>query len=68
MRLCESKLLWAETEIPCPHKASWVVRIGDRHTDEQLSCSVHLPQTCSAMIAAEGRLPRPAATVRKLLP
>lgn len=38
----------------CPLRASWLVRVGARRTDEQAACRRHLSQTCLAMAGAEG--------------
>jgi len=40
----------------CNDTAIWVVSVGERKTDQQLSCEVHLDETCRAMYEAESRL------------
>lgn len=42
----------------CNAAALWLVGIGSRKTDRQLSCGRHLNRTCEAMIQAE--MPRRA--------
>jgi len=39
----------------CASAAVWLVRVGTRHTDAQLSCGLHLNRTCQVMLGAEGR-------------
>jgi len=39
----------------CAGTATWLIRVGTRHIDAQLSCGLHLNQTCQAMLSAEGR-------------
>jgi hypothetical protein len=48
---CESRT--ARHGRRCVNTAVWLVRVGWRKADEQGSCSLHLPPTCEAMIAAE---------------
>lgn len=37
----------------CREKAVWLVGVGDRKADRQLSCGRHLNRTCHAMAEAE---------------
>lgn len=39
----------------CQAQAVWVVGVGQRITDRQLSCGRHLNRTCQAMQGAEDR-------------
>lgn len=41
---------------PCGEEAEWIVHVGTRETDRQLSCSYCLGVTCQAMHGAEGRV------------
>lgn len=54
MRLACESLKWGDG-LPCKSAAAWVVRVGARETDQQLSCGTHLSFVCSAMYEAEGR-------------
>lgn len=45
--------------IQCGNAAAWVVQVGTRRADKQLSCGRHLHRTCEAMSAGEA--PRNAA-------
>ena len=39
----------------CGSLPKWLVMVGTRKSDAQLSCGVHLNATCALMLAAEGR-------------
>ena len=41
--------------LTCGHAAKWLVQVGTRRVDAQLSCSHHLSRTCGIMLGAEGR-------------
>jgi hypothetical protein len=41
--------------LPCGRDAKWLVQVGTRKADAQLSCARHLSPTCEAMRHAEGR-------------
>lgn len=43
------------TGLTCGHVAKWIVQLGTRKTDAQLSCTHHLSRTCEIMLSAEGR-------------
>lgn len=43
------------TGLTCGHAAMWLVRVGTRKADAQLSCSHHLSRTCTIMLSAEDR-------------
>ena len=53
MNLCE---LERDNGTPCGDTAIWRVSIGGRKSDAQLTCYLHLNETCSAMYEAEQRL------------
>lgn len=44
-----------DSRTACRHPAVWLVRVGERVTDEQKSCTLHLGNMCFATYAAEGR-------------
>ena len=48
------------TGLTCGKAPKWLVQVGTRKTDAQLSCARHLSGTCTIMLSAEDR---PAATV-----
>lgn len=48
------------TGLTCGRSAAWLVQVGTRKADAQLSCARHLSGTCAMMLSAEDR---PAATV-----
>jgi hypothetical protein len=52
-KLCE--FIRTSNNTACGDVAGWLVRVGTRTTDEQLTCDVHLADTCQAMYEAEGR-------------
>lgn len=41
--------------LPCGKTAAWLVQVGTRKADAQLSCPRHLSMTCLAMYQAEDR-------------
>jgi hypothetical protein len=52
---------------PCRSGAKWLVQIGARKTDAQLSCGVHLSMACEALYEAE-KPRKPALTVTAVRP
>lgn len=61
VKLCEYP------ELPCRARAAWLVTVGSRKADRQLSCGRHLNQACLALASAE--LPRTALlTVTSVIP
>jgi hypothetical protein len=50
--------------LPCGKTAMWLVQVGTRKADAQLSCGRHLSMTCETMRHAEGR--ETALTVTKV--
>jgi hypothetical protein len=53
VRKCESRE--RRTGLLCPAVALWLVQIGTRKTDAQLSCGRHLNLVCAAMAVTEER-------------
>lgn len=60
---CESRE--EQTGKPCRARASWIVAVGSRTTDEQAACGRHLNLALTAMVDAERR-PVAVLTVRKV--
>jgi len=50
---CES--VQESTGLRCPARASWIVAVGTRKSDEQAACGIHLNRACMALEGAEGR-------------
>ena len=53
------------TGLTCGRAAAWLVQVGARKSDAQLSCARHLSPTCEMRLGAEGR-PGAALTVTAL--
>jgi hypothetical protein len=51
---CELVIHWYGPE-PCGARPSWLVGVGSRASDAQLSCSRHLAGTCRLRLRAEQR-------------
>ena len=39
--------------LPCGKAAKWLIQVGTRKADAQLSCARHLSMTCQALYEAE---------------
>lgn len=52
-RKCECREF--RSGLPCGRTAAWLVQVGTRKADAQLSCPRHLSMTCEVMRHGEGR-------------
>jgi hypothetical protein len=62
MNKCEALTLRGKK---CQHEGIWLVQMGERVSDGQLSCASHLGLVCSAFAEAEGRRASMVITVRR---
>lgn len=51
MKACECPEF--SSGLPCGRSAMWLVQVGTRKADAQLSCPRHLSMTCSALYGAD---------------
>ena len=51
------------TGLTCGRAAAWLVQVGRRLSDAQLSCRLHLSRTCEIMLGAETMLTERTVTL-----